>query len=137
MKIKITALALSALLPLSAWAASEPEPTQPSAMQHEQHKNLRHEKMQKHQDAWFDRLDLNAEQCTAFKKEMTQHREQQHKARTAHHDKLRSLLNDEQRAAFDKDTKKMQERMKKHMQKGSHGKHSGDYTHKKHHQTSN
>jgi len=134
MKIKMTAVLLSVILPLSAWAASEPEKTQASATQQKQRAEWRQEKMQERQSAWFDRLELTAEQRTAFQQEMTEHREQQQKARDTHHEKLRALLDDKQRAAFDEDTKKMQDKMKNHMHK--HGKSKphghGDYKHSKH-----
>ena len=133
MKVKITALALSALLPLSVWAMPEHKQQamqKHSAEKYEQNTEWRKEKMQKRQEAWFDRLDLTPEQREAFQSEMQQHREQQQKSRQAHHDKLRTLLNDEQRAAFDKDTEKMQKRMqdkmKNYMQKDDKAKRTGE-----------
>lgn len=125
MKVKITALALSALLPLSVWAAPEHKNQameKYSAEKYEEKAEWRKEKMEKRQDAWFDRLDLTPKQREEFKSEMQQHREQQQKSRQTHHDKLRSLLNDEQRAAFDKDTEKMQKKMHNHMRKGDKSK---------------
>lgn len=130
MKVKMTALALCALLPLSVWAAPEHKSQameKHSAQMHEKNSEWHSETMQKRQAAWFDRLDLTPKQRESFQSEMQQHREQQQKNRQTHHDKLRSLLNDEQRAAFDKDTAKMQERMKNHMQKGDKSKRTGDY----------
>ena len=130
MKVKITALALSALLPLSVWAAPEPKSQameKHSAQKYEEKAEWRKEKMGNRQEAWFDRLDLTPKQREEFKSEMQQHREQQKKNRQTHHDKLRSMLNDEQRAAFDKDTEKMQEKMKNHMSKGDKSKRTGDY----------
>lgn len=130
MIVKITALALSALLPLSVWAMPEQKQQameNHSAEKYERNAEWHNEKMQKRQDTWFDHLDLTPKQREAFQSEMQQHREQQQKSRHAHHDKLRTLLNDEQRAAFDKDTVKMQERMKSHMQKGDRSKRTGDY----------
>lgn len=130
MKVKITALALSALLPLSVWAAPEHKNQameKHSAEKYERNTEWRKNKMEKRQEAWFDRLDLTPKQREAFQSEMQQHREQQQKSRQTHHDKLRSLLNDEQRAAFDKDTEKMQEKMKNHMYKGDKYKSTGEY----------
>ncbi len=130
MKVKITALALSALLPLSVWAAPEHKNQameKISAEKYERNAEWRKDKMEKRQEAWFDRLDLTPKQREAFQSEMQQHREQQQKSRQTHHDKLRSLLNDEQRAAFDKDTEKMQEKMKNHMYKGDKSKPTGEY----------
>ena len=125
MKVKITALALSALLPLSVWAAPEQKNQtmeKYSAEKHERNAEWRKDKMEKRQAAWFDRLELTPEQREAFQAEMQEHRKQQQKIRQTHHEKLRSLLNDEQRAAFDKDTEKMQEKMNNHMRKGDKSK---------------
>ena len=129
MKVKITALALSALLPLSVWAMPEQKQQgmeKHSADKYEQKAEWRKEKMQKRQDAWFDNLELTPKQREKFQSEMQQHHEQQQKSRQAHHDKLRTLLNDEQRAAFDKDTEKMQDRMKNRMQKDDESKPTGE-----------
>lgn len=82
--------------------------------------------IQKRQSAWFDRLELNTEQREAFQKEMQEHFKQQQKTRTAHHDKLRALLTDEQRVTFDQDTEKMQQRMFNYMQKTDKSPRSGE-----------
>jgi len=140
MRIKTTALLLSAILPLSVWAMPEQGQQKQQNMQSQQgqqgmqkqsaeqkQKNTewRQDKMQKRQAAWFERLELTPVQREAFQAEMQEHRAQQQKARTAHHDKLRALLNDEQRVTFDQDTKKMQERMQNYMQKSDKSSRSG------------
>lgn len=127
MRIKLTALVLSAMLPLSVWAMpGEGQQGQNKGQQSMQKKQASQaqntskgysEKMQQRQAAWFDRLELTSEQRKAFQAEMQEHRQQQQKSRMAHHDKLRALLNDKQRATFDAETEKMQHRMHKHMQK--------------------
>lgn len=115
MRIKATALLLSALLPLSAFAATEVASTTENASRQEQRMLDRQQRMQQHQTAWMDKLQLTAEQRSAFTQEMQQFQEQQRAARTAHHDKLRGLLNPEQQAEFDKKTQSMQNGMhKKH-----------------------
>jgi hypothetical protein len=136
MRIKMTALALSALLPLSVWAMPGEGQGQQDQNQKGQQKQqtdrqhtkmqMRQEMMQQRQAAWFDRLELNAEQREAFQKEMQQHHQQQQKTRTAHHDKLRALLTDEQRVTFDQDTKKRQQRMFDYMQKADKPSRSGE-----------
>jgi len=136
MRIKMTALALSALLPLSVWAMPGEGQGQQDQNQKGQQKQqtdrqhtkmqMRQEMMQQRQAAWFDRLELNAEQREAFQKEMQQHHQQQQKTRTAHHDKLRALLTDEQRVTFDQDTKKRQQRMFDYMQKADKSSRSGE-----------
>lgn len=140
MRIKTTALLLSAILPLSVWAMPEQGQQKQQNMQSQQgqqgmqkqsaeqkQKNTewRQDKMQKRQAAWFERLELTPVQREAFQAEMQEHRAQQQKARTAHHDKLRALLNDEQRVTFDQDTKKMQERMQNYTQKSDKSSRSG------------
>lgn len=146
MRMKITALALSALLPLSVWAmpgegqgkgqqgqgqqsqsqkGQQGQKAQQTGQQHSQSQS-RQAMMQQRQAAWFDRLELNAEQREAFQKEMQQHHQQQQKTRTAHHDKLRALLTDEQRVTFDQDTKKRQQRMFDYMQKADKPSRSGE-----------
>lgn len=119
MRIKITALVLSAMLPLSVWAAPEQAATERAMAQQEKGAAWSPEKMQQRQAAWFDRLELTAEQRELFQTEMQEHRALQQKARTAHHDKLRGLLTDEQRVKFDQDKQDMQKRMKKRMHKYS------------------
>jgi hypothetical protein len=136
MRIKMTALALSALLPLSVWAMPGEGQGQQDQNQKGQQKQqtdrqhtkmqMRQEMMQQRQAAWFDRLELNAEQREAFQKEMQQHHQQQQKTRTAHHDKLRALLTDEQRVTFDQDTKKRQQRMFDYMQKAEMPNRTGE-----------
>lgn len=136
MRIKTTALVLSALLPLSVWAMPEPgqqgqsaqknaqvqqgqkrgPEQQKSAVKSENREQSRVNKMQQRQSAWFDRLELTPEQRQAFQVEMQEHHAAQLKARTAHQDKLRTLLTDEQRVKFDQDREKMQQRMQKYMQ---------------------
>lgn len=154
MRMKITALALSALLPLSVWAmpgegqgkgqqgqgqqsqsqkGQQGQKAQQTVQQHSQSQS-RQAMMQQRQAAWFDRLELNAEQREAFQKEMQQHFQQQQKARTVHHDKLRGLLTDEQRIIFDQDTEKMQKRMLNSMLKNDKSLRSGE---KKREQRSN
>lgn len=129
MRIKMTAILLSALLPLSAWAAPGPNESKPQAVKQEQQAQWSPEKMQKRQNDWFDRLELSTEQREAFQAEMQQHRAQQQSARNMHHEKLRGLLNEKQRAAFDQDTKKMQDKMQRHGQKHKNNKdkRSGEY----------
>lgn len=127
MRIKMTAVLLSALLPLSVWAAPEQSGSKQSAVKHEQKAEWRHEKMQERQSAWFDRLELTPTQREAFQAEMKEHWDQQKTAREAHHDKLRGLLDDKQRAAFDEDTKKMHDKMKNRMHKHDTSKRSGEY----------
>ncbi len=144
MRMKITALALSALLPLSAWAMpgegqgqqgqgqqsqsqkSQQGQKKQQAGQQQNKSQSRQEMMQQRQAVWFDRLELNTEQRAAFQKEMQTHFQQQQKARTAHHDTLRGLLTDEQRLIFDQDTEKMQKRMLNYMQKNDKSARSGD-----------
>lgn len=144
MRIKTTVLLLSALLPLSALAM--PEQTQQQGRQqgmqgqkaqqgqmgqnkqqaqkgqqqwnkNEKRSSWSREKMQQRQNAWFDRLELTAEQREQFQKEMSQRYEQQRQARAAHHDKLRALLTDEQRVIFDQDIARMEQRMQGYMQR--------------------
>lgn len=119
MRMKITALALSALLPLSVWAMpGEGQGQQKQQAGQQQTKmQIRQEMMQKRQAAWFDRLELTAEQRQAFQKETQEYFQEKQKARTAHHDKLRALLTDEQRVIFDQDTEKRQQKMLDYMQK--------------------
>lgn len=139
MRIKITALALSALLPLSVWAMpgegqgqqgqnqkGQQSQSKQQADQQQTSMQARQEMMQKRQSAWFDRLELTAEQREAFQKEMQEHFQQQQKTRTAHHDKLRVLLTDEQRVIFDQDTEKRQQRMLDYMQKADKSPRSGE-----------
>ncbi|WP_205340256.1 hypothetical protein [Denitrificimonas caeni] len=143
MRIKTTALLLSAILPLSVWAMPEQGQQKQQNMQSQQgmqgqqgmqkqsaeqkQKNTkwRQDKMQKRQAAWFERLELTPVQREAFQAEMQEHRAQQQKARTAHHDKLRALLNDEQRVTFDQEMEQMQERMQNYMQKSDKSSRSG------------
>lgn len=130
MKLKMTSLVLSALLPLSVLAAPATEVNQAATAQ-ERNAEWRQENMQKRQAAWFDSLELSTEQRELFQNEMQQHREQQQKARAAHHEKLRSLLTDEQRVKFDQKTQQMQQRkqkqMQKQMQKNDKSKRAGQY----------
>lgn len=139
MRMKITALALSALLPLSVWAMPGEGQGQQSQSQKGQQgqkkqqtgqqqskSESRQQMMQQHQAVWFDRLELNTEQREAFQKEMQKHFQQQQKARTVHHEKLRGLLTDEQRVIFDQDTEKRQQRMLDYMQKNDKKSRSGD-----------
>lgn len=136
MRIKTTALVLSALLPLSVWAMPESgqkgqngqknaqvqqeqkrgQGQQKSTAKAESREYWRSDKMQQRQNAWFDRLELTPEQRQAFQTEMQEHHAAQLKSRTAHQDKLRTLLTDEQRVKFDQDREKMQQRMQKYMQ---------------------
>jgi hypothetical protein len=140
MRIKMTALALSALLPLSVWAmpgqgqgqqgqqaqGQQSQKGQQGQKNQQTKMQARQEMMQQRQAAWFDRLELNAEQRQAFQKEMQQHYQQQQKTRTAHHDKLRALLTDEQRVIFDQDTAKRQQRMFDYMKKADKSPRSGE-----------
>lgn len=133
MRIKATALLLSALLPLSVLAMPEQQGQQ-KGMQgqkaqqgqmgqqnnQQRQKNQKtpqwnREKMQQRQTAWFDRLELTAEQRELFQKEMNQRYEEQMKSRAAHHDKLRAVLTDEQRVIFDQDISRMEQRMRGYM----------------------
>ena len=138
MRIKTTALFLCALLPLSVWAMpgegqqgqqgqQNMQGQQKLGKQGQQQKNSEwnQENTQKRQAAWFDRLELTAEQRQVFQKEMQEHRQLQQKARTAHHDKLRAVLTDKQRVTFDQETEKMQQRMRNKMQQSEKSPRSG------------
>lgn len=140
MRIKATALLLSALLPLTVSAM--PEQGQQQSMQNQTaqqgQKNMQkqsagkqqkssqwnRDRMQQWQTAWFDRLDLTPEQRQQFKQEMSQHHAAQMKSRAAHHDKLRALLTDEQRVIFDQDVAKREQRMQRYMQSENPSKRS-------------
>lgn len=122
MRIKATALLFSALLPLSVFAATDTATKVENATQQEQRMLDRQQMMQQRQNAMMDTLKLTAEQRSAFEQEMQQHRERQQAARTAHHDKLRGLLNAEQQAEFDKRVNAMQNGMhKRHKMQRSGG----------------
>lgn len=115
MRIKLTALLFSALLPFSVFAATEAPAQVGKTAQQEQRMQERQQMMQQRQSAWFDELELTTEQRASFQEEMQQHRAQQQAARKAHHDKLRGLLNTEQQVKFDKKISGMQKNMhKKH-----------------------
>ena len=124
MRIKVTALLLSALLPLGVFAASDTSTQVAKTAQQEQRMQDRQQMMQKRQAAWFDELKLTAEQREGFQAEMQQHREQQQTARTAHHDKLRGLLTAEQQVEFDKKINTMQNNMHKRQKMHRSGKSS-------------
>lgn len=124
MRIKVTALLLSALLPLGVFAASDAPTQVAKTAQQEQRMQDRQQMMQKRQTAWFDELKLTAEQREGFQAEMQQHREQQQTARTAHHDKLRGLLTAEQQVEFDKKINTMQNNMHKRQKMHRSGKSS-------------
>ncbi len=123
MRIKLTALVLSALLPLGVFAATDAPVTTEKTAQQEQRMQDRQQMMQKRQAAWFDELKLTADQRAGFQQEM-QHREQQQAARTAHHDKLRGLLTAEQQVEFDKKVSAMQNNMHKKQKMYRSGKSS-------------
>ena len=124
MRIKLTALVLSALLPLSVFAATDAPVATEKTAQQEQRMQDRQQMMQKRQAAWFDELKLTAEQRAGFQQEMQQHREQQQATRKAHHDKLRGLLTAEQQVEFDKKVSAMQNNMHKKQKMHRSGKSS-------------
>lgn len=134
MRIKATALLLSALLPLSVMAMPEQGQQQgrQQSMQGQSNQQLQNNppgnksqkasqwkkgNMQQRQAAWFERLNLTAEQRELFEKEMAQRHAEQMQARAAHHDKLRAVLTEEQRVIFDQDISRMEQRMQRYMQK--------------------
>lgn len=118
MRIKVTALLFSALLPFSVFAATEAPVQAGKTAQQEQRQQM----MQQRQSAWFDELELTTEQRASFQEEMQQHRAQQQAARKAHHDKLRGVLNAEQQVKFDKKINTMQNNMHKKQKMHRSGK---------------
>ena len=134
MRIKATVLLLSALLPLSVMAMPEQgqqqgrqqgmqgqsnQQLQKNQQSNKSQKTSQWEKgsMQQRQAAWFERLNLTAEQRALFEKEMAQRHAEQMQSRAAHHDKLRAVLTEEQRVIFDQDISRMEQRMQRYMQK--------------------
>lgn len=122
MRIKVTALLFSALLPFSVFAATEAPAQASKTAQQEQRMQERQQMMQQRQSAWFDELELTTEQRASFQEEMQQHRAQQQAARKAHHDKLRGVLNAEQQIKFDKKISTMQNNMHKKQKMHRSGK---------------
>lgn len=122
MRIKVTALLFSTLLPFSVFAATEAPAQVGKTAQQEQRMQERQQMMQQRQSAWFDELELTTEQRASFQEEMQQHRAQQQAARKAHHDKLRGVLNAEQQIKFDKKISTMQNNMHKKQKMHRSGK---------------
>lgn len=122
MRIKLTVLLFSALLPFSVFAATEAPAQVGKTAQQEQRMQERQQMMQQRQSAWFDELELTTEQRASFQEEMQQHRAQQQAARKAHHDKLRGVLNAEQQIKFDKKISTMQNNMHKKQKMHRSGK---------------
>lgn len=131
MKIRITALALAVLLPLTAIQAAEPDKAkqddrwQKADRQWEQSLNLdENQRAQFQQKNEAHRVRMQ-EQRNKWKQQQSKQREEHFRKQQAlsdrHHKDLRKLLNDEQKARFDNQLEQRKERQQAWKNQGHKG----------------